>query len=471
VRRPACVALAVLLLATGCTARVTGMLSPVAHDYTGVEWQVLTREVRQPFLVGPGYDAAFANDPRTTPAQLIERYAALPADAAEGTLIELRVGARLEDDQQSQPDARVGLRYAPERDPRFPEQVAADWPESHTWLPELADGLVVEQTFFSPYPMLDGVVVRTATFWGDLTPGAAVIGPTTAELVDTPYLRQPITTLDAGAGVSVSGSTEGYAAVPLPDGRAGYVELAAFAELPPPGRALSGPLTLDLLDASGNVARSATAERLYDNAHLELHFAALPDSQGQHYTLRLTMPNAEAGEAAALRASTHDIYPDGELRLSGEPQTGDLIFRPLYLAGELLFDAALESLPRAGDWAIIADPPGMAAGTIAELILWPTGDPSGWEYGSTPGRGPYGGWLAEVTGLDEPAAGAIMFETVYERDVAVGAVLRDGLGALRAGLRADPWFALAYAAILATLAGAALWLMRPHGVEGVRDGS
>jgi hypothetical protein len=464
--------LVVLLLATGCTARVTGMTSPVAHDYAVVQWQALDGEVRQPFLVGPGYSAAFENDPRTTPGQLVERYEALPADAAEGRLVELRVGARPEDAERAGPGTRVGIRYAPERDPRFPEFVAADWPDAHVWLPELADGLVVEQTFLSPYPLLDGIVVRTATFWGDLTPGEALIGPAGATVFDTPYLQQRIATLDAGSAITVTGSTEGYGAVTLADGRTGYVQLDAFAELPPPGRSVSGPLVLDVLDAGGNIVRSAAAQRLCDNAHLELRFPALPDSQGQRYTLRLSMPNAEANQAAALRATRADVYRDGELRLAGELVAGDLIFRPLHDSSELLFDAALETLARDGDWALIEEPPPLAAGTIAELVLWQTGDPSGWEYGSTPGRGPYGGWLAEVPSTAEPIAGAISFETVYEREFAVEAVVGEGFDALRAGVRDDPWFAVFYGGALVVIVGVAtLLLLSPRKVEGLSDGS
>jgi hypothetical protein len=425
------------------------MTNPVPHDYAPVEWQPLVDEVRQPFLVGPGYSAAFENDARTTPEQLIVRYQALPGEAAAGELVELRIGVRPEDDKAPLGGATVGLRYAPELDQRFPERVAADWPRDQSWLPELANGLVVEQTFVSPYPMLDGVVVRTATFWGDLTPGRGVLGPAGATVFDSPYALAPIAQLATAAEVAVTGSTEGYAAVTLPDGRSGYVPLDAFAILPPPDRTVVGPLLLEVLDADGVVVRTAVAERLFDNAHLELRFPALPNSEGTAYTLRLTMPQAQANQAAALRASGADLYAAGDLRVADEQQPGDLIFRPLYGSDDVLFEAGLAVLPRDGDWVIIDDPPSLAAGTVAELVLRQAGEPTGWEYGRTPDRAPYGGWLAteDIDDADQP--GALLFTAVYSRDVAAGALVREGVSDLRNAFSADPGFALVYGGLLA----------------------
>lgn len=453
-------AVLLLLLAGGCSARVTGMTSPVAHDYAPEMWQPLVGELRQPFLVGPGYSAAFGHDARITPAQLITRYEELPTDAAEGELVEVRVGVRPEEGADSLAGGRVGLRYAPELDPRFPEFVAREWPAEHVWLPELSDGLVVEQTFLSPYPLLDGVVVRTATFWGDLTPGEGVLGAAGGTVVDSPYDLESIARLEAGLTVTVSGSTEGFAAVALPDGRSGYVELDDFARLPPPERTLDGPLLLELLDEQGIVVRTAEAEQLFDNAHLELRFPALPDSQSARYTLRLTMPNANANHAAALRASSTVTYADGELRVGGLAQAGDLIFRPLYDAVAPLYEADLAELPREGDWVVIESPPALAAGTVAELVLWQTSNPSGWEYGKTQRRAPYGGWLAEAPDGHAETEGAVLFETIYERDVAVSALVRGGVADLRATLAGDGWFALFYGAMLAGAVGLFIVLLR-----------
>jgi hypothetical protein len=85
----------ILLLTTACTARVTGHTSPIAHDYGRVEWQALGQTVVQPFVYGPGHQAAIANDGKTTPEQFQERLAALPEDARDGELLEIAVGLRL----------------------------------------------------------------------------------------------------------------------------------------------------------------------------------------------------------------------------------------------------------------------------------------------------------------------------------------------------------------------------------------
>jgi hypothetical protein len=89
----------ILLLTTACTTRVTGHTSPIAHDYGPVEWRGLQQTVVQPFVTGPGHQAAIANDGKTTPAQFQERLAALPEDARNGTLQEIKVGLRLAGEQ------------------------------------------------------------------------------------------------------------------------------------------------------------------------------------------------------------------------------------------------------------------------------------------------------------------------------------------------------------------------------------
>lgn len=90
------IAMLAILLTTGCTARVTGYVSPIAHDYENVEWYALGQTIVQPFVAGPGTQAAIANDGDTTPEQLQERLAALPYDARNGKLLEIAVGLRLE---------------------------------------------------------------------------------------------------------------------------------------------------------------------------------------------------------------------------------------------------------------------------------------------------------------------------------------------------------------------------------------
>ena len=70
------------------------MQAPVPHDYGDVEWRPLIGPTVQPFIVAPAYTAAIENDPETTPKQLIKRIDALPSDARDATLEELRVHVR-----------------------------------------------------------------------------------------------------------------------------------------------------------------------------------------------------------------------------------------------------------------------------------------------------------------------------------------------------------------------------------------
>lgn len=97
---------ALILLTTGCTARVTGHTSPIAHDYGAVEWHALQQPVVQPFVAGPGHQAAIANDGKTTPEQFQERQAALPYDARNGTIEEIAIGIRLEGVDETQVSGR-----------------------------------------------------------------------------------------------------------------------------------------------------------------------------------------------------------------------------------------------------------------------------------------------------------------------------------------------------------------------------
>ncbi|HEX5164397.1 MAG TPA: hypothetical protein VFV93_03290 [Thermomicrobiales bacterium] len=246
--------LALALLTTACTTRVTGYSSPIVHDYAVVEWHGLGQVVEQRFVAGPGHQAAIANDGKTTPAQFEERLTALPEDARRGALEEMTIGLRL-------------------------------------------DGEGEEQQF--------GV-------W------------------------------ETGARVQVLG-------------------------------------------------------------------------------------------------------PDGAL----------------------VFDVAVDGLPREDDWLRIDFPPALVPGQEVTLRIVPgTGDDAGrLQYGVTPDRAPYGGWMA--TNADgSSAGGALLLRTVYKRDVALGSVVSDGFGNLRDAAGDDPLASALWALAMAGLLGGAGWLWRARPVRG-----
>lgn len=101
------------LLLSGCSAQVTGMQSPVLHDYGSIDWIPLDREIEQSFITGPGYSAVIENDPGTTPEEYLERLAQLPEDARNGELKQLRLGLRLSgrNDMAWNTGARLQLSY------------------------------------------------------------------------------------------------------------------------------------------------------------------------------------------------------------------------------------------------------------------------------------------------------------------------------------------------------------------------
>jgi len=450
--------LPVLLLTTGCTARVSGYSSPIAHDYAGLTWAPLEAPLAQPFLAGSGIAAAIADDPKTTPIELQQRQAALPADARSGKLDELRVALRLDaaSERAWQTGARLQARYDPDRDPRFPEREFHVWDESDRWLP--GDGLTTTQTFASPYDRLEGVTLRIATFGGDLSPGPARVGDAPVDVRALPVDGSLVETAQPGAAVEALGSAEGWARVRLADGREGFVPLGALAEVQPAASRPSGPLRLTLLDGSGAVSREVVVPgaELRDNSHLTVRSDPVEDAAGRAFAVRVDLP---AG--VTLRVTAGDSYPEG----ARDGGADDLVFRPVYAGQPLLADAAVDALPRSGDWVELRDAPDVRPGTAVAVALVPGDGPDAERLmvGTTPGRVPYGAWPAD--GLAE--MGSLGVQARYERDIDLGGIARAGGASLRDGARGDVAFAALLVVAVAGLAASALVVrLRPAAEAG-----
>ncbi|MCO5176202.1 MAG: hypothetical protein M9890_04400 [Thermomicrobiales bacterium] len=437
------VLLPLVLVTSGCTTQVTGFSSPVAHDYSGLAWQPLTQSVEQPFLAGSGIAAAVADDPKTTPAELQARQAALPEDVRSGDLTEMRVALRLAEDTGGawQTGAQLALRYAPERDERFPERDFSAWDADDIWLP--GDGFTVSQSFVAPYDGLDGVTIRVATFGGDLAAGPATVGAVDAELRALPIDGSLLATLPGGTSVEALGSAEGWARVRIDDGREGFVSLAALATYQPPLSQPVGSLHATLLDADGAVVSETeiSASDLHDNSHLTIRFNPVEESANQTFSIRLDVP-----PGVTVRATETDVYADGER----SDAAGDLIFRPEFVEPPPLVQVSVDALPRRDGWLVLDDTPSVRAGTILALIVKPGAGPDAdiLQIGITADRAPYGGWVAD--GVD--GVGALGLRTVYERPIDVGAILGSAGSELRAGARADLLFAGVFVLALIGLA-------------------
>src|SRR5690606_22003458 len=89
--------------------------------------------------------------------------------------------------------------------------------------------------------------------------------------------------------------------------------------------------------------------------------------------------------------------------------------------------------PRSRDTVIITDVPEFSAGDIVVVGLSPGNGPQAesMQVAVTSHRAPYAGWRA--TSEDEPLIGALVFDTRYQRDVAVGDVVRSGLDRVASG--------------------------------------
>lgn len=82
------------LLISSCSIEVTGMQSPLAHDYGEIAWRPLRAPVDQRVLIAPGYTAAVANDARSDPLTLLRRLGNLPSDILSSPLQRLTIGLR-----------------------------------------------------------------------------------------------------------------------------------------------------------------------------------------------------------------------------------------------------------------------------------------------------------------------------------------------------------------------------------------
>ena len=156
------------------------------------------------------------------------------------------------------------------------------------------------------------------------------------------------------------------------------------------------------------------------------------------------------------------------LRLEGagelEPSSVWNTFARVQLFGDdvaPLLDLSVDDLPRDGDWLRIEDPPSISSGEVVNLRIVPGAGPDAdrLRYSVIPDRAPYGGWLA-TNAAGDSAGGALLLRTSYERNVAIGSVVTDGLANLRDAARDDLLFGAAWALALAGMLAGAGWLWR-----------
>jgi hypothetical protein len=340
--------------------------------------------------------------------------------------------------------ASIEIRYAPESDRRFPERDFHAWPGEHAWLPELVAGHVYGQSFTSPYPYLSGVQVRVATFFGDLQPGPGTLrlGPA-ARVLDLPVSGRDIAHLPGGSEVSILGSAEGWAHVQLPDGRHGFIDLDDLAEFPAPARQNDADVVLELFDHdSGERLRTSVmnAADMFDNSHLTFEFEPIAEAMGQVFRFELSSPDATHGNAVTLRYSPTALYDDGFRFENGEVVPGDMIFRPVYDAGEPLWQGMLGDF----EWAAPIDAFETSFAPLPETrdrylaIVVHAGDAPinvPWSVIRPPGQQPL-----RVDGWPEAPPGGLVFNAVYRANVPLASIGRDVARDSRRVARTDPLF-------------------------------
>ncbi|MCX7622681.1 MAG: SH3 domain-containing protein, partial [Thermomicrobium sp.] len=330
--------------------------------------------------------------------------------------------------------------YAPEVDPRYPDRDFYAWPDDQGWIGELLPGRVVEATFLSRYPGLDGITVRVGTYGADVGTGLGRLrDDVTAIVREAPIAGLELATLAGGGSVEVLGSREGWIRVRLADGRIGYVDRANFAALPEPTRRNEGSLLLRLYNGeSGRPLREARldAAALSDESHVTFRFAPVADSYQKTYRFTVEAVGSSPGHAVTLWAD----------RASGE-----LVFRPSY-ARVVLAEASLDG----GRWSGVESalevrfPPIRPTRDTYLRIVVEAGERPlilHWSNVRPPGGLP-------LESRDNPGIwGGVVFNARYVEKLPLELLARRAVAGAAMRFLSDPPLAVAYGIVLVGLAG------------------
>ena len=369
----------------------------------------------------------------------------------------------------------VSLAYAPDADPRFPEPAFHQWPEHHEWLPELTSDSVYAQEFCSPYPGLNGIELRVATFGADLSAGTGVIDEQASAVAYTlPVVGEPVTELDPGSSVPVRSAVEGWVQVELDDGAQAFVDMQDFDQLPAPDRHNDADVVLTIIDGSTGDelhATSVNADDMYDNSHVAFAFPEIEGAQGRCYRFELKSPESEPGNAVTFRFDPASEYPDGNAILNGEPTDGDLVFRPLYREHSLerFMMSDLEWAAPYEAYEADFTPVSQSAGRYFRLTVDPGQDQLTLPWSRSR---PPGGLALESTDDAAPGGGLIFNATYHARYSATDAV-DAATSFARQTWRNDPWFSGLYVAVALGLIVLSLvaipWRRSQSSVRSERD--
>ncbi len=322
----------------------------------------------------------------------------------------------------------IVLDYAPDQDPRFPEPAFHEWPEHQEWLPELIEDMRYEQTFCSPYPDLNGIELRVATFGADLSPGTGVLQPfDTVEVLELPEVGQHAGFIPGGSEVEVVAATEGWARVEFNDDQAGWIRFENFAELPDAYRTNDKDVVLELYEQDGDepIRESVVnAADMYDISHVTFDFDRYDGALDQCFRFVVTSPESSPGNAITLRFDPDSPYDDGQAILNGDPVDGDIVFSPLYDLQAPLYRGFLDDY----EWAAPLDafearfdPIDNTADRYLEVRVETGNVPINipWSRNRPPGQRP----LA-VDGMPEAPQGGLIFNAAFHQDVPLGEVSR-----------------------------------------------
>ncbi|MCX2727429.1 SH3 domain-containing protein [Thermomicrobium sp. 4228-Ro] len=340
--------------------------------------------------------------------------------------------------------------YAPEVDPRYPDNDFYAWPATQGWIGELLPSRVVEQTFLSRYPGLDGITVRVGTFGADVGTGIGRLREDLTALVrEAPIAGRELASLAGGSSVEVLGSREGWIRVRLADGREGYIDRSAFAYLPEPVRKNEGTLVLRLYDErTGALLRESRLDvsTLTDESHVTFRFEPIADSYRETYRFTIEAVGSSPGHAVTLW---------------GDPTSGDLVFRPSY-APMMLAEAPLDT----GRWSGVEGtlevrfaPIRPTRDTYLRIVIQAGDRPLivHWSNVRPPGNLP-------LVSQDDPGIwGGVVFNARYAQDLPILRIGHDALFRAARLLSRDVPLLVGYFVVLSLVLAAIVWSWRYGG--------
>ncbi len=235
--------------------------------------------------------------------------------------------------------------------------------------------------------------------------------------------------------------------------------------------------------ASGCVTRTSGMQSPLPHDYDGVTWRPLETSVRQDFTVApaygAVVENDPATDTLALEQRIENLPEDArsseliEVRVAIRPSPELVFDRASTVVVRSLEEPALQisgpiaDLEFDGEWVVIPWKSEIPAGSAMAIEIYPGSPVSGWEYGFTPGRAPYGGSPAELqveSGSPVQLSGSLGFMTIFEQPTDVRAVFSEAGESVRGGLLGDRLLFVTYAGLL--VAGGGYIVVRMRNREG-----